>query len=94
MIFGAGYIGLELADALRNKGYIIHLVDYMPNVLSRYFDKDMINSFQNQLQTKQINFYPNEFLIDWKKSEESSIRTTSVSNNKGRYGHFFCPNSS
>lgn len=95
VIFGAGYIGLELADALRNKGYIIHLVDYMPNVLSRYFDKDMINSFQNQLQTKQINFYPNEFLIDWKKiRRESSIRTTSISSNKGRYGHFFCPNSS
>lgn len=73
VIFGAGYIGLELADALRNKGYIIHLVDYMPNVLSRYFDKDMINSFQNQLQTKQINFYPNEYLIDWKKSEEKVV---------------------
>ncbi|MEO2722221.1 FAD/NAD(P)-binding oxidoreductase, partial [Enterococcus faecium] len=73
VIFGAGYIGLELADALRNKGYIIHLVDYMPNVLSRYFDKDMINSFQNQLKTKQINFHPNEFLIDWKKSGEEVV---------------------
>ena len=73
VIFGAGYIGLELADALRNKGYIIHLVYYMPNVLSRYFDKDMINSFQNQLKTKQINFHPNEFLIDWKKSGEEVV---------------------
>ena len=73
VIFGAGYIGLELADALRNKGYIIHLVDYMPNVLSRYFDKDMINSFQNQPKTKQINFHPNEFLIDWKKSGEEVV---------------------
>lgn len=27
-------------------------------------------------------------MIDWKKSEESSIRTTSISSNKGRYGHF------
>ena len=73
VIFGAGYIGLELADALRNKGHMIHLVDYMPNVLSRYFDKDMIGSFQNQLKTKQINFHPNEFLIDWKKSGEEVV---------------------
>ena len=33
----------------------------------------MINSFQNQLQTKQINFYLNEFLIDLKKSEEKVV---------------------
>ncbi|ELB24599.1 hypothetical protein OIW_04176 [Enterococcus faecium EnGen0040] len=52
---------------------MIHLVDYMPNVLSRYFDKDMIGSFQNQLKTKQINFHPNEFLIDWKKSGEEVV---------------------
>ncbi|MGC3794948.1 NAD(P)/FAD-dependent oxidoreductase, partial [Enterococcus faecium] len=44
-----------------------------PNVLSRKFDNDMINSFQNQLQTKQIYLYPNEFLIDWKKSEEKEV---------------------
>lgn len=73
VIFGAGYIGLELADALRNKGHMIHLVDYMPNVLSRYFDKDMIGSFQNQLKNKQINFHPNEFLIDWKKTGEEVV---------------------
>ncbi|MFS1232646.1 MULTISPECIES: NAD(P)/FAD-dependent oxidoreductase [Enterococcus] len=73
VIFGAGYIGLELADALRNKGHMIHLVDYMLNVLSRYFDKDMIGSFQNQLKNKQINFHPNEFLIDWKKSGEEVV---------------------
>lgn len=73
VIFGAGYIGLELADALRNKGHMIHLVDYMPNVLSRYFYKDMIGSFQNQLKNKQINFHPNEFLIDWKKSGEEVV---------------------
>lgn len=73
VIFGAGYIGLELADALRNKGHMIHLVDYMANVLSRYFDKDMIGSFQNQLKNKQINFHPNEFLIDWKKSGEEVV---------------------
>ncbi|EGP4810557.1 NAD(P)/FAD-dependent oxidoreductase [Enterococcus faecium] len=73
VIFGAGYIGLELADALRNKGHMIYLVDYMPNVLSRYFDKDMIGSFQNQLKNKQINFHPNEFLIDWKKSGEEVV---------------------
>ncbi|MGQ4235643.1 NAD(P)/FAD-dependent oxidoreductase [Enterococcus faecium] len=73
VIFGAGYIGLELADALRNKGHMIHLVDYMPNVLSRYFDKDMIGSFQNQPKNKQINFHPNEFLIDWKKSGEEVV---------------------
>lgn len=73
VIFGAGYIGLELADALRNKGHMIHLVDYMPNVLSRYFDKDMIGSFQNQLKNKQINFHPNEFLIGWKKSGEEVV---------------------
>ena len=73
VILGAGYIGLELADALRNKGHMIHLVDYMPNVLSRYFDKDMIGSFQNQLKNKQINFHPNEFLIDWKKSGEEVV---------------------
>lgn len=52
---------------------MIHLVDYMPNVLSRYFDKDMIGSFQNQLKNKQINFHPNEFLIDWKKSGEEVV---------------------
>lgn len=45
VIFGVGYIGLELVDVLRNKGYMIYLVDYMLNVLLRYFDKDMIGSF-------------------------------------------------
>lgn len=33
----------------------------------------MIGSFQNQLKTKQINFHPNEFLIDWKKSGEEVV---------------------
>lgn len=65
VIFGAGYIGLELANVLAATGREIHLIDNMPMILSRYFDSDMIEEVQDSLNVQGIHFYPNEFLIDY-----------------------------
>ncbi|MDT2640389.1 FAD-dependent oxidoreductase [Enterococcus dongliensis] len=67
-IFGAGYVGLELANVLAKTGRKVYLVDNMPMILSRYFDTNMIEEVQQALATQEIYFYPNEFLIDYQKN--------------------------
>ncbi|WP_165003753.1 MULTISPECIES: FAD/NAD(P)-binding oxidoreductase [unclassified Enterococcus] len=80
-IFGAGYIGTELANSLADKGCTIHLIDHMPNILSRYFDGEMIREVEDQLASKGIVFHPNELLIDHKKEGDrlTEIRILSQS---------------
>ena len=62
-IIGAGFIGLEMADALYKKGMKINIVEALPNILSAVFDEDMskvilekisdkVTVFTNHLATK------------------------------------------
>lgn len=57
-IIGAGLIGLELADALKEKKEVV-LIDRMNDVLFRYFDVELTQMIKRHL-TKQTRMYLGE----------------------------------
>lgn len=69
-IIGAGYIGLELADSLKDKDKEIHLFDTMDSLLSKYFDGDMMVHLQEELQKANIQFHSEAYSLKFKGSKE------------------------
>ncbi|MBN2572730.1 MAG: FAD-dependent oxidoreductase [Ignavibacteriales bacterium] len=57
-IIGAGYIGLEVVEALISRGYVINLIE-KKNLPLFDFDEEVSKMIFEKLSTKGINFYPN-----------------------------------
>jgi len=55
-IIGAGYIGLEMAEAMRNAGLTVNLVEYFPSVLVT-FDPHLGKLVQDELENKNVNTF-------------------------------------
>ena len=48
-IIGAGFIGLEMADALYKRGMLVTVVEALPHILPKTFDSDMAEIVQGKL---------------------------------------------
>ncbi len=55
-IIGAGYIGLEMVEAMKNAGLTVNLVEYFPSVLVT-LDPQLGKLVQNQLEEKNVNIF-------------------------------------
>ncbi len=53
-LVGGGAIGLELGSELANKGLDVTIVEMMPQLFPRSFDKDMADKFKKLLESKKI----------------------------------------
>jgi NADPH-dependent 2,4-dienoyl-CoA reductase/sulfur reductase-like enzyme len=56
MVIGAGYIGLEMVEALRERGLEVHLVESQPQIMSN-FDSDMIEVVTKHLHEQGVHLY-------------------------------------
>lgn len=54
VIVGAGFIGVEVADELRKKGYEVTLVEKLPFILGMAFDKELAHVADKQLTAAGI----------------------------------------
>lgn len=70
-ILGAGYIGVELADALKKRGKDVYLLDVMSNVLPHYFDQDMMRYLEQKMAEKGISFYHDVRNVKFKEKKET-----------------------
>lgn len=55
-IIGAGYIGLEMAEALREKNMDVHVVEMASHIMPNY-SPDMVEEVTAHLQEKGVNIY-------------------------------------
>ena len=56
IVVGAGYIGLEMADALSNLGLEVGIVELAPRILSTY-DEDMAEVVRDELEKNGVRVY-------------------------------------
>ena len=68
VIVGGGYVGLEMAEALRRRGAAVALVDMMPQVMST-LDADMAARVADGLREQGIDLYLEEALLGFDTAE-------------------------
>ncbi len=56
IIIGAGYIGMEMADAMTRRGLAVTVVEFAPNVLST-FDVALGNRVRRELEANGVSVY-------------------------------------
>lgn len=60
VVVGAGFIGLELAASLTQKGVRVAVVEAAPHVWARFADPALAGFFQGYCTRKGVTFYTNE----------------------------------
>ncbi len=56
VVIGAGLIGLEMADSLYKRGMKVSIVESLPYIIPKLFDKDFSKSIENNI-SKYIDIY-------------------------------------
>lgn len=69
-IIGAGYIGLEMADAMRKLGLAVNIVEYFPSILTT-LDPVLSNIIRSELERQGIRIF-------------TSTAVTKITSNKGQ----------
>lgn len=80
-VVGAGYIGVELAEAFKRWGKDVHLIDFCDECLSTYYDKP----FRDKMDTQLLN---NGVKLNYKqlvKEIKGDKRVQAVVTDKGEY---------
>ncbi len=65
-VIGAGYIGIELAEAYHLKGKKVTLVDLQDRVIPLYFDTEFTNRLESDIQKAGINLVLGAKLTEYK----------------------------
>ncbi|HRR06646.1 MAG TPA: FAD-dependent oxidoreductase, partial [Victivallales bacterium] len=82
VVIGAGYIGIELAEAYRIKGKNVTLLDYEKRVIPRYFDHEFTNSLEEDIRNAGIKLGLGEKVINF---EGKDNKVNKVITNKNSY---------
>ncbi|WP_086350027.1 FAD-dependent oxidoreductase [Candidatus Enterococcus clewellii] len=78
-IVGGGYIGIELCDALKDKGKEIHLIESADTILFRYIDRELSEILEEEMLKAGIQIHLNETVLGFKDTEQQpfiSVTTT------------------
>ncbi|SIQ46536.1 NADPH-dependent 2,4-dienoyl-CoA reductase, sulfur reductase [Alkalispirochaeta americana] len=84
-VIGAGYIGIELAEAYRQKGKNVTLIDYETRVIPRYFDTEFTRLLEDDMRRAGITLALGEKVIDFAPSPQKPDHVGQVITDKGHY---------
>lgn len=65
-VIGGGFIGVEVAENLREAGYSVSLIEAMPQIL-RTFDYDMVQILHKEMRDHGINLIVNDKVTHFEK---------------------------
>ena len=82
IVVGAGYIGVELAEAFKDNGKEVVLIDAEERILSRYFDREFTDVAEETFKNKGIKLATGEKVI---KFEGNNGNVAKVITNKDEY---------
>jgi NADPH-dependent 2,4-dienoyl-CoA reductase/sulfur reductase-like enzyme len=82
VIIGAGFIGLEAAEAFTQQGKQVTLIEYAGRVLARTFDEEITRLLDDGLRQHQVQVRLSEQVIAL-ESQQGAV--SSVQTNKGNY---------
>ena len=75
-IIGAGFIGLELAASLTQKGVHAAVVEAAPHIWARFADASLAGFFQDYCARKGVTFYTNERVAEIRREGRSCTVVT------------------
>ncbi|BDV03610.1 MAG: NADH oxidase [Candidatus Hepatoplasma scabrum] len=78
-IIGGGYIGVELAEAVKMYGKETTIIDAVPKILQRYYDPEFTELMTKRMAAKGIKFELNQLVEDLKGRDG---KVTSIKTNK------------
>ena len=55
MVAGGGFIGLEVAENLAEKGVRVNVIDFAPHVLPNFLDPEMSEYVENKMADAGVN---------------------------------------
>ena len=80
VVIGGGYVGVEIAENLKERGLKVTLVEAAPHILAP-FDADMVVMVEKELVDNDINLILNDGVKSFKDNEDS-VEVTLSSNAK------------
>lgn len=81
VVVGAGYIGVELAEAFERKGKNVTLINRSDTCLGKYYDKEFTDLMKQNLKDHNINLALGETI----KEIKGSTKVSSVVTDKSEY---------
>ncbi|NNG01269.1 MAG: NAD(P)/FAD-dependent oxidoreductase [Desulfobacteraceae bacterium] len=63
VVIGSGAIGIEAAEALKKKGYEVHVIELMGWILPALFDEPTAKRLETAMESHGINVYTNEKVL-------------------------------
>ncbi|MEG2196686.1 MAG: FAD-dependent oxidoreductase [Cellulosilyticaceae bacterium] len=82
VVIGAGYIGVELAEAFEILGKKVTIIDAEERIMSKYLDKEITDVAEEAFRTHDIHVATGELVTKF-EGEESKV--SKVVTNKGSY---------
>lgn len=79
-IVGAGYIGVELAEAFRHNGKDVTLIDISDRILSRYLDSEFTDVLERELNANGIKVVLNEKVVAF-EGEDGKVKKVKTDKN-------------
>ncbi|WP_099203032.1 H2O-forming NADH oxidase [Miniphocaeibacter massiliensis] len=73
VVIGAGYIGVELAEAFKRLDKNVTLIDHCPRVLNGYYDDIFTDEMERNLSNHGINVALNETVIKFTGDENNNV---------------------
>ena len=80
-VIGAGYIGVEIAEAAKRRGKNVLLFDAMPTSLASYYDPEFTERMDANLEKHGIELHFGELATEYK----GDTRVTQLVTDKGSY---------
>ncbi len=74
VVVGAGLIGIESAEALKNRGLDVSLVEALPHALPALLDPDMSLHVEKELASKGVNLFLGQRVLRLEGDAEGSVR--------------------
>ena len=82
-VIGAGYIGVELAEAFERLGKNVNLIDRSDHILGEYYDKEFTSAMEKNLKDHNINIILNEDIVKFDGDVNGNV--TKVITDKNLY---------
>lgn len=77
VVVGGGYVGVEMAENLKDKGIAVTLVEAAPHILAP-FDSDMVTMLEKEMEDKGVNLILNDGIKVFEDSgDDIEIETAS-----------------
>ncbi len=76
VIVGGGYIGIEMAEALKSAGLDVTIIEMLDQIFPQFLDKELSLLIEKYMKTRGVNIYTKEKVLEIKGNEKAQFVKT------------------